>query len=133
MSDNWFEFTILVFLHYVTHVQFSRVENFWNNLGYHSIAIQEAQRCARGLWVLTTKDNYSYWTLDSQRQAITFEIGLNLQTWMCIAIYGSPILTCRSQLWDYLKELRNRISKPWMLLEDFNKFLLPSEVNRGTF
>ena len=35
-----------------THVQFSRVEIFWRNLGYHTINFQETNPHARGMWVL---------------------------------------------------------------------------------
>ena len=51
----------------------------------------------------------------------------------CNAIYAHPTLTIRSNLWVYLKHLRSLVSKPWMLLGDFNEVLLPSESHGGVF
>ena len=95
-----------------TYVLFSRVEIFWRRLGYYAIATQEAQGHSGGLQVLAKKENYTYQVLESQRQAITFKISLNRKEWACTSVYGSPIPIGRCQLWDYLKDLRSKITCP---------------------
>lgn len=36
-------------------------------------------------------------------------------------------------MWGHLKQLRESLHGPWLLLGDFNEVLLPSEVREGSF
>ena len=42
-----------VFIVLETHVQFSKVKSFWENLGYTAVGVLEAMRHFGGVWVLT--------------------------------------------------------------------------------
>lgn len=66
-------------------------------------------------------------------QAISFLVGDGDDSWVCTAVYASPTPIVRSSFWSYLVELRSRVSKPWMLIGDFNEVLLASECKGGSF
>lgn len=66
-------------------------------------------------------------------QAITFEVGLRNVSWYCSSIYASPVFTNRCRLWDYLTQLRRRLSGPWLILGDFNEVLYSMEVSGSNF
>ena len=67
--------------------------------------------------------------LKVMNQVVTFCVGSGDGNWTCTAIYASPILTGRSNLWCYLVDLCNRISHPWVWVSDFNKVLYEMEVS----
>lgn len=71
--------------------------------------------------------------VDSMTQIITFEVEIGAFSWTCSAVYASPTPVARELLWTHLASLRNTITKPWMVVGDFNEVLLPSEVRGGAF
>ena len=116
-----------------THTVFSSVDRFWNNLGYSLMACEEASGHAGGIWILSSTPTLNCQIVDSMHQAISFLVGDGDDSWVCTAAYASPTPIVRSSFWSYLVELRSRVSKPWMLIGDFNEVLLASECKGGSF
>lgn len=116
-----------------THVCFSKVQRFWNLMGYSVIHIVEARGQAGGIWCLTSNKDLNFDVIDANDQAITCKISHGRSEWWCSAIYASPIPLVRLQFWDYLGNLRSVVKGPWMLVGDFNEVLLPSKVRGGSF
>lgn len=122
-----------LFLLYETHGLFVKVEAFWENLGYKPLFLQEANGHSGGIWILSCVNDITVSLTDSIHQAISFSIQKRNVARHCSAIYASPTPSNRNFLWDYLSDLRNQISGPWLLLGDFNEILNPNEVFRGNF
>nr|KYP62012.1 hypothetical protein KK1_016528 [Cajanus cajan] len=70
-------------------------------------------------------------TLMGSTLSVTIRKGLS--SFVCTAIYASPVPRNREALWSYLREIRIRISTPWLLIGDFNEVLSPNEVRGGSF
>lgn len=66
-------------------------------------------------------------------QSVSIHISLGSQAWVCMGVYACPIYSLRSQLWEYLVDLKGRIGVPWALIGDFNEILLLSEQRGGLF
>lgn len=117
-----------------THCTFSRAERFWNKLGYEAGAYFEAQGHSGGIWILVEKGrDFTSSVVDCFHQIVTISIKKGAHIWWCSAVYASPIPSIRDQLWEHLGTLRALVQGPWLLMENFNEILLPSEVRGGTF
>ncbi|XP_057432951.1 uncharacterized protein LOC130725777 [Lotus japonicus] len=123
-----------VFILMETRCQFRRVSAFWNSLGFFPIHIEEARGFSGGIWVLAnTSVPYNFRVIDTHQQVVTFEVWKDNLTWVCSAVYASPIPANREILWRHMTLLRRRFLLPWLLLGDFNEILFPSEVRGGDF
>jgi endonuclease/exonuclease/phosphatase family metal-dependent hydrolase len=118
---------------YETHGVFSKVERKWISLGYNLVFIQEARGHSGGIWILSNRTDLCFTLIDSISQAITFTISKGLASWCCTAVYGSPVYTIRTSLWTHLKNLRNNIISPWLMIGDFNEIKSIDEVAGGSF
>lgn len=49
--------------------------------------------------------------------------------WCATAVYGSPCLAARDELWLALRELTTSVTEPWVKLGDFNAYLSGAEKN----
>lgn len=117
-----------------THCAFSRVEKFWQKMGYDVSGFSEAQGHIGGIRVLVEKGiNFMVSVVDNFHQAVTVSISRGANKWTCSAIYASPVPVSREILWDHLQSLRSLSNDPWLLFGDFNEILLPSEVSGGQF
>lgn len=117
-----------------THCAFSRAERFWTRMGYEAAAYSEAHGHSGGIWMLMAMgSNYDISVVDCWHQMVTISIKKGTQTWWCFAIYASPTPSVRDLLWDHICSLRVTVTGPWLLLGDYNKILLPSEVRGSTF
>jgi len=65
--------------------------------------------------------------------SITFTINLGDATYTCTCVYASPNPTLHTNFWNYLTNLSQSITNPWMLIGDFNETLLPSDQRGGIF
>lgn len=115
-----------------TRCQFSRASNFWNSMGFSPLFISEANGFSGGIWVLVnTATNLSSRLLYSHQQAVTFEVWRENLSWVCSAIYASPIPVKREELWSHLLHIRSNLVLPWMIVGDMNEILHPNEVRGG--
>ena len=123
--------SILILLE--TRVQYRRVNNFWEKLGFHPIAIEEARGFAGGIWILVKDNTISCSILESSSQTVTLSFGNGNSEWLCTAVYASPIPNIRASLWTHLIAIRNQVCKPWVVLGDFNEIVMASEVKGGAW
>ena len=56
-----------------------------------------------------------------------------IRTWICNAIYVSPVPLIRKKLWEYLKHVHGTIHHPWLLIGDFNEILIHQKCVVETF
>ena len=61
------------------------------------------------------------------------EISWGLKSWVCSAIYASPIPSNREFLWGYLQNLMDSISISWLVVGNFNEILASAEVKASEF
>lgn len=117
-----------------THVPYARLSTFWTNNGYIPEHIIEANGHSGGLWLLKhAADNTTSLITDSNQYSITFTISLGNATTTCTCVYASPNATMRTPFWNYLTNLNNTITSPWILIGDFNETTLPSDQRGGVF
>ncbi|KAF9609341.1 hypothetical protein IFM89_015596 [Coptis chinensis] len=85
-----------------------------------------------GLAVLY-KDNISFSVVDGNKNAISgmFLNYLSNVSWHVSFIYGDAIAYKRIVVWNYLRDLRNVLSGPWLILGDFNAISSLSEKEGG--
>ena len=58
----------------------------------------------------------------------------NGDSWLLFVVYGSPNYQLRKLLWRDLNQRNLSISKPWMIVRDFNLVVPALEVNsQGSF
>ncbi|XP_057453246.1 uncharacterized protein LOC130745123 [Lotus japonicus] len=123
-----------IVLLYEIRCQFAQVSHYWNSLGFFPAFVSEAIGFSGGIWVMIrTNFGLSTRLIHMHGQAITFELWKDNLSWVCNAIYASPIPEQREILWQHLTQLRESISIPWLLVGDMNEVLQPSEVRGGDF
>lgn len=111
-----------------THVQFAKVRNFWQRVGYIPIHIVEAQGHYRGIWALAeVGHNLDISVWEYSNQSISLEIKSGNQKWICTGVYASPNPSIRGIFRQHLCDLNLHINTPWLLLGDWNEILLPGE------
>lgn len=93
-----------------THIQFSKVKNFWDNVGYVPVHIVEARGHAGGIWCLSPAQCvFSFSVLDFFDQAISVEVKGSTGSWACTGVYASPTPTTRASCWDRIYDIRRRL------------------------
>lgn len=117
-----------------THIQFNKVKNFWQRVGYHPVHVVEAQGHSGGIWALAKMGlnlDISVW--EYTNQSISLEIKSGTQKWICTSIYASPNYTTRAIFWQHLCDLSRSLDLPWLLMGDWNEILLPGEQKGCSF
>ena len=114
-----------------TRVQYLKVSKSWEKMGFYPIAVEEARGFAGGIWVLAKDKSVKCSVLESSHQTVSLSFGDT--EWWCTAVYASPIPSVRESLWNHLRGLRTRFSKPWLALGDFNDITRASEVKGGAW
>ncbi|XP_024632727.1 uncharacterized protein [Medicago truncatula] len=105
---------------------------FWPVMA--AVHIIEANGHSGGVWLLKhSTTNITSTVLDFNQYSITFIIGRGAAITTCTCIYASPNYSMRPNLWNYLVNINDTITGPWMLIGDFNETHLPSEQRGGTF
>lgn len=111
-----------------THCQFNKMNHFWNQVGYTSVHVSEAQGQAGGIWVLVQQGiNVVLTLLDSNSFSTSFRIAVGSNAWMCTVMYASPVPSNQTHLWQYLCDFNTAINCPWLMIGDFNEILLPGD------
>ncbi|KAL2986798.1 hypothetical protein AAZX31_12G226800 [Glycine max] len=55
------------------------------------------------------------------------------ERWCCSAVYASPQYSKPTLIWDHLTSIRSNILDPWLLVGDFNEFVMPTEMRGRKF
>ncbi|XP_029150754.1 uncharacterized protein [Arachis hypogaea] len=116
-----------------THVAFSSMKFFWESLGFLPIGIVEASGHKGGIWFLSFDVKAKYKVIATIEQCLTIEIASGGRSWVCSAVYGSPQLATRGELWNHLLALGASVQVPWLVTGDFNEILSSQEVKGGLY
>ncbi|KAL4328991.1 hypothetical protein AHAS_Ahas13G0255400 [Arachis hypogaea] len=122
-----------VFIILETHCAFQKVAVFWNRLGYTPIHIEEAHGHSGGIWVLSAWLGVSCNVVAASLQVVCVEFSNGGFSWVCAAIYASPVPSIREEAWRVLTDFSRNYSGPLLAIGDFNEILLSSEVKGGNF
>jgi len=117
-----------------TDTLFASLSSFWVNNGYSHVHVIEANGHSGYIWLMmhTATTNTST-VLDYNQYSITFTISRNTATTTCTCVYAIPNPVMRTNFWNYLATTSHTITGPWMLIDDFNETLLPSDKRGGIF
>jgi hypothetical protein len=117
-----------------THGVFEKTISFWNKAGYSKVAIVEARGQSGGLWFLKQNSgNVITFVEDIFHDTITLKVSVGNDSWLLTGMYASPIYTKRLKLWQHLISLNASFDGPWMIIDDFNEIILPSDQRGGNF
>ncbi|XP_072064261.1 uncharacterized protein [Arachis hypogaea] len=122
-----------VFIILETHCAFQKVAVFWNRLGYTPIHIEEAQGNSGGIWVLSAWPGVSCNIVAASLQVVCVEFSNGGFSWVCAAIYASPVPSMREEAWSVFTDFSKIYSGPLLAIGNFNEILLSSEVKGGNF
>ncbi|XP_029150708.1 uncharacterized protein [Arachis hypogaea] len=107
-----------------THVSGRKAENIIKNLGFDDWCVSEAEGFSGGIWCLWMKDKWTIKPIIVHKQFIHLEVQWDKdQRWMFTAVYGSPQVGRRRELWKGLEDIAGTIEGPWCLGGDFNSVL----------
>lgn len=85
-----------------------------------------------GIWVLWNNASVQVEVLQSYTQLVHMRIGMaNMVPWYFTAIYGSPQMQIRQDLWRDLRQIALGCNGPWLAVGDFNAYLYEHEKNGG--
>ncbi|KAF9620092.1 hypothetical protein IFM89_010742 [Coptis chinensis] len=115
-----------------TKLLYKKLKHVQNKLKYPQVFAVDPVGRSGGLAVLY-KDNISFSVVDGNKNAIsgTFLNYLSNVSWHVSFIYGDPVAYKRIVVWNYLRDLRNVLSRPWLILGDFNAISSLSEKEGG--
>ncbi|KAI9102310.1 hypothetical protein K1719_023512 [Acacia pycnantha] len=103
-----------------------------SSLGYDGRSFSPSVGRSGGMVVVWRSDRITVSVLQVDRQFIhlccTNRIGV---TFLLTAIYALPSENSKRVLWEELRKLSLSISRPWVVLGDFNDVLYPSERTGG--
>ncbi|XP_031402735.1 uncharacterized protein LOC116212324 [Punica granatum] len=97
----------------------------------YSVERVEAQGFSGGIWVWWQPNVVQVTVHDRHEQALHCRISQNDRTWEFTAVYASPSIMNRRDLWSCLSTISAGITGPWVVLGDFNTILDASEKKGG--
>ncbi|GJU71756.1 hypothetical protein Tco_1263161 [Tanacetum coccineum] len=104
-----------------THLDGDRAERLGNQIQYDGHARVDAEGHSRGIWLYWKKAVVNLDILFYHNQHITVRISRNDQEpWIFTAIYASPDITKRQDLWYNLSNFSGTLNEPWLLAGDAN-------------
>ena len=85
-----------------------------------------------GIWLLWNQSRVNIKILDSSKHFIHGIVNEgNSDEWMFTVVYANPILTLKKQCFEEVAQLARNITKPWMVIGDFNEILSAAEKIGG--
>src|ERR1044072_2610305 len=89
-SDPW-----IIFL-FETHLEFAKVKDFLDRLGFAVVHISEAKGHAGGIWCLRTVKHQARCSVAFVHdQAVTIRVDTRQVQWFFSGVYASPVLSAR--------------------------------------
>lgn len=92
-------------------------------LGLICIHREEARGFSGGIWILRKDKNHGIQVLDSGNHFVHLQIGTGDNCWLCTVVYINLKDNLKKLHFQHLKNLSDSVSKPWMLIGDFNEML----------
>ncbi|XP_074320303.1 uncharacterized protein LOC141657078 [Silene latifolia] len=90
----------------------------------HNTSVHDGGR----IWIIWDFGNYTFDIISIEAQVIYVKITcINGQAWWMSVIYGFNKVHERIPLWDYLRNMRQAVNGPWLVMGDFNNVLAMCE------
>ncbi|XP_061343759.1 uncharacterized protein LOC133289777 [Gastrolobium bilobum] len=103
-----------------------------NQLGFKSYLIEDAIGYMGGIWLLWNKDQFSIELIEKSNQLIHVNyFDSNGMNFVLTVVYASPREEVRQDLWKDLRRISSNLSKPWMVMGDFNEIMYAREKKGG--
>lgn len=109
-----------------------KVDNFIQGCGFERSHRIELVGFSGGIWILW-REFITVEIFLNHKQFVHFKIisSNNLESWVT-AVYASPILKVRRELWYHLANITFQIIDSWLVGGDFNATLYAHEKKRGS-
>ncbi|KAL7247368.1 hypothetical protein ACSBR2_002308 [Camellia fascicularis] len=106
-----------------TKVEISTMGMFFNNLGYTASTHVDPIGRSGGIWLLWNPSQLNVRVQNASSQIITATISRqDYPDWVLSAIYASPNICLRDELWNDLSALAQHTQDPWLVAGDFNDY-----------
>lgn len=104
-----------------THTSGDKAKSIVRKFGLNGSFIQEAHGFACGIWCLWDQAVWKVKVIRSSSQFVHMEVQWkNDPPSFLTAVYGSPHMARRQQLWDNIANLAGSFVGAWALIGDFN-------------
>ncbi|KAL8141080.1 hypothetical protein V2J09_007101 [Rumex salicifolius] len=112
--------SILILLE--TRISELQVDKVCTTIGFDDIVWSEVVGFRGGIWILWRKDRVQLSRIDTHARVVSIGCPMVLS-----AIYASPQPASRKELCERLREAKNIMDEPWLLIGDFNETMSLSE------
>ncbi|KAI7984919.1 hypothetical protein LOK49_LG14G01355 [Camellia lanceoleosa] len=111
-----------------TKVSLSSMGMFFNNLGFTASTSVDPTGRAGGIWILWDNLTVNVRVSSANYQAIHATVHKeSYDDWVLSAVYASPLLRNRDQLWGEMEAMAENMIAPWLVVGDFNDFATQGE------
>lgn len=114
-----------------TWVNGHNADNIVDKLGFKFAIREESIGFPGGIWILWSDSDISLTPISRSRQFIHMVISYNDFLRFFTAVYGSPQISTRKQLWKDLSSISSQITGAWASIGDFNAMMSPSNKQGG--
>lgn len=116
-----------------SRVQFSKVEDHFQKIGFNTIEVVEANGFSGGLWTMWNSNKIKISVYHSIARSISLKFYGTGNDWILTCIYASPCKTLRQELWNYLSVIHSTHQLPQLALGDFNEIIAFADKNGGPY
>ncbi|PWA44555.1 hypothetical protein CTI12_AA523610 [Artemisia annua] len=116
-----------------THLDGDRAECLGRQIQYDGHARVDAEGYSAGIWLYWKKSEVNVDIIAYYSQHLTVKISRDgEESWIFSAIYASPDINKRQELWNNLSTFSESLKMPWLLVGDFNETTTLDERHDGT-
>ncbi|XP_028097675.1 uncharacterized protein LOC114297443 [Camellia sinensis] len=106
-----------------TKVTFSKIGNFFNQLGFTASTVVDPVRRMEGIWIVWDPTQVNVRASSANSQAIRTTIHKeDFEEWVLAAVYASHNPVLRENLSKDLEAVARDMEKPWLVASDFNDY-----------
>ncbi|XP_061338560.1 uncharacterized protein LOC133285366 [Gastrolobium bilobum] len=110
----------------------SRAASIIRSLGFEEPIVEETVGFSGGIWVLWNNHSVSVNLVEKSSQFVMMQISIHDRPhFLFMAIYASPRIKKRLELWEDLRRLQSVFNEPWLLAGDWNKIISAGEKKGG--
>ncbi|GKD65668.1 hypothetical protein Tco_1307776 [Tanacetum coccineum] len=115
-----------------THLDGNRAEHLCRQIQYDGHARVDAEGNSGGIWLYWKMSEVNVDIIAYHRQHLTVKISRDgEEPWIFSAIYTSPDINKRQELWNNLSIFSESLNMPWLLVGDFNETTTLDERHDG--
>lgn len=110
----------------------SKAEEALRRINIQCLKRIEVKGRSRGVWVFIQNNTFTFEIIKMGFNFIHLSIkGGKVPEMVCIAVYIYPQSTRKRQCFDNIKELAKGVTKPWIIIGDFNEIISEEEKKGG--